>query len=107
MTQRQLDLALLGGIGVLLLVILALALSSAPTLRAGDIIRRLRDRPTKLVAIVHADTSTGIRAGTWEAVYWNAQTALSALDAVLGGERHAFALCRPPGHHAGADYLGG
>lgn len=37
MTQRQLDLALLGGIGVLLLVILVLALSSAPTLRAGDI----------------------------------------------------------------------
>lgn len=37
MTQRQLDLALLGGIGVLLLVILILALSSAPTLRAGDI----------------------------------------------------------------------
>lgn len=35
--QRQLDLALLGGIGVLLLVILILALSSAPTLRAGDI----------------------------------------------------------------------
>lgn len=37
MTRRQLDLALLGGIGVLLLVILILALSSAPTLRAGDI----------------------------------------------------------------------
>ena len=37
MTQRQLDLALLGGIGVLLLVILILALSSAPTLQAGDI----------------------------------------------------------------------
>ena len=31
----------------------------------------------------------------------------SALDAVLAGERAAFALCRPPGHHAGADYLGG
>lgn len=37
MTQRQLDLTLLGGIGVLLLVILILALSSAPTLRASDI----------------------------------------------------------------------
>lgn len=37
MNQRQLDLALLGGIGVLLLVILVLALSSAPTLRPGDI----------------------------------------------------------------------
>ena len=36
MTQRQLDLALLAGIGVLLLVILGLALSPAPTV-AGDI----------------------------------------------------------------------
>jgi acetoin utilization deacetylase AcuC-like enzyme len=53
------------------------------------------------------DASTPIAAGTWESAYWNAQTALSALDAVLGGERAAFALCRPPGHHAGADYMGG
>jgi len=53
------------------------------------------------------DLSTPIGPGAWEASYWGAQTALSALDAVLGGERSAFALCRPPGHHAGADYLGG
>ncbi len=26
---------------------------------------------------------------------------------MLGGERSAFALCRPPGHHAGRDYFGG
>jgi acetoin utilization deacetylase AcuC-like enzyme len=26
---------------------------------------------------------------------------------VLGGDIVAFALCRPPGHHAGRDYLGG
>jgi len=53
------------------------------------------------------DTSTPIGEGTWEAAYWSVQTALSALDAVLGGERSAFAFTRPPGHHAGADYLGG
>ena len=53
------------------------------------------------------DTSTPIGPGTWEASYWAAQTALAATDAVLGGERRAFAFCRPPGHHAGADYLGG
>lgn len=53
------------------------------------------------------DASTPIAEGTWESAYWSAQTALSALGAVLGGERSAFALCRPPGHHAGADYMGG
>ena len=52
------------------------------------------------------DTCTPIGPGTWEAVYWAAQTALSALDVVKAGE-HAFALTRPPGHHAGADYMGG
>ena len=53
------------------------------------------------------DTSTPIAERTWEAAYWAAQTALAATTAVLGGERTAFALCRPPGHHCGADYLGG
>jgi acetoin utilization deacetylase AcuC-like enzyme len=53
------------------------------------------------------DASSPIAAGTWEGAYWSAQTALTALDAVLAGEQAAFALCRPPGHHAGRDYLGG
>jgi acetoin utilization deacetylase AcuC-like enzyme len=53
------------------------------------------------------DTSTPIANGTWESAYWATQTALAATNAVLGGERSAFAFCRPPGHHAGADYLGG
>ena len=53
------------------------------------------------------DTSTPIAEGTWDAAYWSAQTALAAVDAVLEGERTAFAFCRPPGHHAGTDYLGG
>ena len=53
------------------------------------------------------DASSPIAQGTWEGAYWSAQTALTALDAVLAGDRAAFALCRPPGHHAGADYLGG
>ena len=53
------------------------------------------------------DTSTPVAEVTWEAAYWSAQTALAAVDAVLEGERTAFSFCRPPGHHAGADYLGG
>jgi len=54
------------------------------------------------------DTVTPIAAGTWEAAYGAAQSALGALEAVAKGEaRRALALCRPPGHHAGADYFGG
>lgn len=54
------------------------------------------------------DAATPIAAGTWRAAYWSAQCALTALDRLAqGGERHTFALCRPPGHHAGRDYMGG
>lgn len=53
------------------------------------------------------DASTPLTPDTWDAAYWSCQSGLAALDAVLAGERAAFALCRPPGHHAGADYLGG
>ena len=53
------------------------------------------------------DASSPVAAGTWQSAYWGAQTALTALNAVLAGEKAAFAACRPPGHHAGADYLGG
>ncbi|MBN1151832.1 MAG: histone deacetylase family protein, partial [Dehalococcoidia bacterium] len=44
---------------------------------------------------------------TWEAAYWSAQTALSGADAVMAGERIAYAVCRPPGHHARRDAAGG
>jgi acetoin utilization deacetylase AcuC-like enzyme len=53
------------------------------------------------------DAASPIAAGTWEGAYWSAQSPLTALDHVLAGARAAFALCRPPGHHAGRDYLGG
>ncbi len=32
---------------------------------------------------------------------------LSAAQTVANGDRSAFGLCRPPGHHAGVDYAGG
>jgi acetoin utilization deacetylase AcuC-like enzyme len=53
------------------------------------------------------DAATPIAADTWDSAYWSVQAALAATDAVLAGERTAFALCRPPGHHAGHDYCGG
>ena len=52
-----------------------------------------------------AETSIG--PGTWEAAEAAAQVALTGAALVEGGERGAFALCRPPGHHAAQDMYGG
>ena len=53
------------------------------------------------------DSGTPLTAGTWQAARSGADCALSAAAAVLAGQRAAFALTRPPGHHAGAGYFGG
>ncbi|MBV9166103.1 MAG: histone deacetylase family protein [Solirubrobacterales bacterium] len=53
------------------------------------------------------DTMTLVGPGTWRAVRAAADTALTAADLVAGGARAAYALCRPPGHHAGPAGHGG
>ena len=53
------------------------------------------------------DAGTPLTSGTWVAARTGADCALSAAKAVAGGARSAFALSRPPGHHAGADFFGG
>lgn len=53
-----------------------------------------------------ADTACPIASGTWEAAYWSAQTAITGAD-VLTNDRAAYALSRPPGHHAFGDLAGG
>ncbi|MEZ4558249.1 MAG: hypothetical protein R2854_17750 [Caldilineaceae bacterium] len=53
------------------------------------------------------DTSSPIFARTWDAAYWSAQCALSAAADVHAGAAVAYALCRPPGHHASRDLYGG
>ena len=53
------------------------------------------------------DAGVPITAGTWEAVRTSANLALTGADAVAAGAASAFALCRPPGHHAAAEYMGG
>ncbi len=65
---------------------------------------------TRIDALIGAhsfDATTPITPDSWAASYGSAQSALAATQAVLDGDRAAFALCRPPGHHAGADYCGG
>lgn len=53
------------------------------------------------------DTGTPLTAGTWSAARWGACCAFSAAQTVAQGARCAFALSRPPGHHAGRDFFGG
>lgn len=50
---------------------------------------------------------TCITSGTWEAAKASAAVALTAQKIVAGGAGCAFALCRPPGHHAHDDLYGG
>ena len=50
---------------------------------------------------------TSISEGTWEAARAAADVALTGQDLVSKGARSAFALCRPPGHHAAQDMFGG
>jgi len=49
------------------------------------------------------DFSCAIASGTWGSALASAATAAHAAGLVLAGERAAYALCRPPGHHAYAD----
>ena len=53
------------------------------------------------------DTATPIVAGTWSAARGAADAALTGAQLILRGERSAFALTRPPGHHAASDVYGG
>ncbi len=54
-----------------------------------------------------ADTACPISAGTWTAACTSANSAVQAAEEVIDGARAAYALCRPPGHHAFADMAGG
>ncbi|WP_214110010.1 histone deacetylase family protein [Acrocarpospora catenulata] len=53
------------------------------------------------------DTMTLVGPGTWRAARAAVDAALTAADLVAGGERTAYALCRPPGHHATPAGYGG
>ena len=70
--------------------------------------------PLRSPAAVHGrvgrfcyDTMTLIGPGTWEAVRAAADAAMTAADLVAAGAPIAYALCRPPGHHATPAAYGG
>jgi len=70
--------------------------------------------PTRAAVTVHAeagryayDTMTLVGPGTWRAARAAAGCASYAASLVGTGERTAYALCRPPGHHATRAGFGG
>lgn len=54
-----------------------------------------------------ADGSAPVGQHTWQTAYWAAQSAVAGAEALIEGERFAYALSRPPGHHSGFDSAGG
>ncbi|WP_028669548.1 histone deacetylase family protein [Saccharospirillum impatiens] len=53
------------------------------------------------------DMACPMDAGSYRGIIASATTAQAAADAVLEGEEATYALCRPPGHHAGPERAGG
>ena len=53
------------------------------------------------------DLSTPLTHRTPEAALAAAGLALEGAERILSGSRFVYALCRPPGHHAGIDFFGG
>ena len=76
----------------------------------GMPIRRMRQRVPRDIngklGYYCMAVETAITEGSWAAACSSAACAVSAQKLVAPG-KPAFALCRPPGHHAGLDYYGG
>ncbi|MES2787589.1 MAG: histone deacetylase family protein [Pseudomonadota bacterium] len=75
-------------------------------------VRTLRDdvEPANFIArlgLYSMDNGTPVSAGTWAAAKAGADAAASAAQLLSGGESRVFCGTRPPGHHAGPDFMGG
>ena len=62
---------------------------------------------TARLGLYSMDNGCALVAGTWRAAKAAADAAASAAALVLSGQRAVFCCSRPPGHHAGADFMGG
>lgn len=60
-----------------------------------------------MLACYTFDVCVPFVAGTWTAIRSAVDVTLSAAQHVADGGGSAFALCRPPGHHASSDLAGG
>ena len=68
---------------------------------------RLAENPLAAPGYYAFDLSAPIVAGTYRAARAAANVALTGAALLDAGQRAVYALCRPPGHHAGRDMCGG
>jgi acetoin utilization deacetylase AcuC-like enzyme len=62
---------------------------------------------TARLGLYSMDNGSPLVAGTWIAAKAGADAAASAAGLLSRGARGVFCVTRPPGHHAGADFMGG
>ncbi len=62
---------------------------------------------TAQLGLYSMDNGSPMVAGTWQAAKAAADLAASAAALIGQGERGVFCITRPPGHHSGADFMGG
>ncbi|MDO8372844.1 MAG: histone deacetylase family protein [Polaromonas sp.] len=62
---------------------------------------------TARLGLYSMDNGSPLSAGTWLAAKAGADAAASAAALIGEGSRAVFCCSRPPGHHAGADFMGG
>ncbi len=74
---------------------------------ARRMMQRCPDNITGRLGYYAMAGETSISAGTWEAARAAADVAVTAASHIHRGAPAAFALCRPPGHHAARDLYGG
>lgn len=65
------------------------------------------ESPLALPGYYAFDMGAWILPGTYAAAAASAQTSVHAAEQLCQGHEAAYALCRPPGHHAGVDFYGG
>ena len=78
-----------------------------PNYHTGRRVSRVPNGVVGKLGYYATDTSCPVMKGTWDAIYWSAQCAVDAARRVAAGEGPAYALCRPPGHHASRDASNG
>ncbi|TAK14243.1 MAG: histone deacetylase family protein [Anaerolineae bacterium] len=69
---------------------------------------RIPDLPFGLLGRHSIDVGSPVGPGTWSAAVAAAQAAIAAADLLVTDPTCLpYALCRPPGHHSGRDFMGG